>query len=380
MALSVELVTSLKRVQGQDWDALTAPDEPFMAHAFLSALEDSGSVGAKAGWEPAYVLVKDGAALVGAAAAYLKTNSYGEYIFDWAWADAFYRQGQNYYPKLVVAAPFTPATGRRLLMAPGADETTVRAALVGGLLNVVEQTGASSLHVLFTPQTEMGALGELGFIERYSMQFHWHNAGYGSFGDYLDALTSKRRKEIRRERRQVTESGAEIMAVPGTDVAKKDWEHLYHFYRSTVSMKGAYPYLTPEFFELLPERLGHRTLLFLAKRGGGTVAGTLNFQKGSHLYGRYWGASEDLPCLHFETCYYAPIEHAITHGLSRYEAGAQGEHKLSRGFLPTLTYSAHHIAHPDFGRAIRRFTRQEKAHVLESVAYYTSHSPFREDA
>ncbi len=377
--LDVEVAPSLRGVEPFVWNALVPEGEPFLEHGFLTALEESGSVGASSGWTPFYVLVRQGSHLVGAAAAYLKTHSFGEFVFDWAWADAFHRVGGRYYPKLVVAAPFTPATGSRLLVAPGAEVGRVREALLRGIVRLQAATRASSIHVLFAPQEEVDFLCNRGFLPRYGFQFHWQNKGYTCFDDYLSAMTHKRRSEVRRERRQVQQHGAEVVEVLGREATVSDWKAMEEFYRNQSDRMGGSPYLTPRFFQILREREADRAILFLARQQGETVAGTLNFRKGSHLYGRYWGSRVEVPCLHFETCYYRAVEYAITHQLTRFEAGAQGEHKLARGFLPELTHSAHFLGHPALREAIDGFLRRERDHIIGIVAEYRSHSPFRQE-
>ena len=384
--LYVEVLDDLRTIAAADWDALAGPDNPFVEHAFLAALEESGSVAPETGWIPQHLVVRPGdahgpdraAPLLGAAPAYLKLHSYGEYIFDFAWAQAAARPGLRYYPKLLLAVPFTPATGPRLLVRPGADVHAVSRALAEGAASLAEHSGLSGAHVLFSTDAEAARLATLGYSRRLSLQFHWHNAGYRDFDDYLDAFSAKRRKEIRRERRRAAAHGLTLRVLPGDALRPDHWRALEAFYRRTVAARGGTDYLTPRFFALLPERLAHRVVAVIAERDGRPVAGTLNFHKGSHLYGRYWGALEDLDALHFECCYHQLIEHAIAGGYSRFEAGAQGHHKLARGLLPSFTHSAHLLLHPGLAQAVDAFLLRETDHVRAEHAALSEHSPFRE--
>jgi predicted N-acyltransferase len=339
------------------WDALVGDDNPFVEHAFLALLEESGSVGRGTAWLARPVLVHADGRLVGAAPAYVRADSYGEYIFDWAWAQAATRAGLDYYPKLSVAVPFTPATGPRLLVHPDAPRDAVVDALLDGLEALAAAVGASGSHVLFHEARESEALEARGFVRRATHQYHWRNDGYASFDDFLGALRASARKQIRRERRE-----------------------LERFYFSTAQEKWGRPYLTPRFFALAPERVGRRALGVVARRDGVPIAGTLSFEKGAHVYGRYWGAVEHVPMLHFELCYYQLVEHAIRTGKRLVEAGAQGEHKLKRGFVPVAIHSAHRLVHPGLHDAVRRFVEQERDALGEALPEWAEHAPFRADA
>lgn len=375
--LHIEITDGVRGVDPAAWDALVAPDDPFTEHAFLALLEESGSVGPETGWVPRPVLVRRDGRLVGAAPAYVKSHSYGEYIFDWGWAQAARRAGVTYYPKLVVAVPHTPATGSRLLVAPHEDRAEVTDALVEGLRRLADDTRCSSIHLLFTTEAERHALGERGFLRRSSYQFHWQDTGYGSFDGFLAALRAPARKQLRRERRDAAALGLDVAVLRGDAIGAADWAAMRRFYHTTAAEKGAYPYLSDAFFDLAPRRVAHTALLVLARHRGEPVAGSLCFQRGRHLYGRYWGAAEDLPMLHFELCYYVPIDECLRRGWTRFEAGAQGEHKLKRGFLPTETCSAHWLRHPGLSRAVAEWLPHEAGAVAQEMAILAAHGPFR---
>ncbi len=359
---------------------MVGDDDPFVEHAFLSLLEQSGSVGRGSGWEPIHVTAWRRKRLVGALPLYLKTHSYGEYIFDWGWADAAMRLGASYYPKLVAMVPVTPVTGRRFLFAAGEDPAAVASRLIDGCLDVAESTKASSIHLLFLNGEEREWVARDGrLMERLSFQFHWHNEGYETFDDFLGTFRSSMRKKLRKERRIAAEADLEIAELRGDDLGPSDWRTLERLYRATCRRKGSYPYLTPEFFEMAPSALGTSSLIFAAKDGGRIVAASLNFEKGNHLYGRYWGASQRHDMLHFELCYYRLIEHAIEHRMRRFEAGAQGAHKLRRGLMPAPIYSAHWIRHPVLRQAIEEFLPREAASVRQQIRELSQHGPFRRD-
>ncbi|MBX3245918.1 MAG: N-acetyltransferase [Myxococcales bacterium] len=384
--MDVLVVSDLREVDPQAWDRLAGDDDPFAEHAFLLALEESGSVGADAGWLPVHLVVKDDAGrLVGALPLYLKEHSYGEYIFDWGWADAAARLGLEYYPKLVAMAPLTPATGTRVLVAPDAERARVVEALVAGLYELADQTSASSIHVLFVSDEERDDLvrasralrgDEDALAPRLSMQYHWRAAGDRAFDDYLARFRSSDRKKVRKERRAVEAAGIEIRAREASSLDARDWSLLRSFYRDTCRRKGSYPYLTDEFFELGPARLG-RALALMAYREGAPVAATLSFEKGRHLYGRYWGCVEDHEMLHFELCYYRLIERAIERGYTRFEAGAQGGHKLKRGLLPAPIHSVHWVRDPRLRFGVSDFLRREAAALRHQMDVLAAHSPFR---
>jgi len=378
--IEIQVISSMKEVQPDRWDALVQPDDPFTEHAFLHALEASGSVGPGTGWQPVHLLARQGEALVGAAPLYLKHHSYGEYIFDWGWAEAAQRAGVAYYPKLTSAVPFTPVTGRRLLTGPGPLNEPVCTALISGMRAVAKTTKAQSIHLLFTTEEEHALLvSDPDLIGRVTHQFHWHNADYTDWEDWLGHFRSRRRKEVRRERRQASESGARIRVLPGHALAAEDWAALDRFYRDTVQRKWAQAYLSPDFFSHAREHLGHRTLIFLADEQGTPVAGALAFQRGRHLFGRYWGCAPGWERLHFELCYHRPIDYCIEHGLSRFEAGAQGIHKIQRGLMPAHTWSLHQVAHPGLARAVREAMVHEGARIQEEMTLLKRHGPFRRD-
>lgn len=378
MSFDVELVTEIAAIDAAQWDALVGDDDPFIEHAFLLALEQSGSVGGDSGWIPLHVVARQGERLVGALPCYVKFHSYGEYIFDWRWAASAERAGIRYYPKLVAMVPFTPATGRRVLWADDCDAEQVVAALLQGVQAAREKLNASSVHLLFLSERERAVLlATSTLLARESLQFHWHNDGYRSFDDYLERFRSPLRKQVRRERKQAQGAGLDIRLLRGPDLGELEWQALYAFYVDTCRKRGSGPYLNQRFFELIAATHASRVLAVLAYRDGTPVAGTLNFQKGKHLYGRYWGCHEDVPSLHFECCYYRLIEHAIDTGLTRFEAGAQGTHKLRRGLLPALIHSAHDVTHPGLRRALVVDLRREIDAVRLEQAALNEHGPFR---
>jgi predicted N-acyltransferase len=375
-------------------------NDPFLAHAFLSALEASGSVGARAGCVPRLVLVRDGKGkgdgkgrLVGAVPLYLKTNSYGEFIFDWSWANAAHRAGVRYYPKLVAAIPFTPATGQRLPVRADAavDDAGVVAELLRGVRLVADDERASSIHFLFCTETEKrrlaegNAAGATRYIPRLSMQFHWRNRHaqqpdappFADFEDYLGAFRSRNRKQVRKERREAAAHGLTFRVATGGELEGRDWKALRAFYVANVERHGGVAYLSDRFFQIARETLADRLVSTLAYAGTRPVAGTINFERGAHLYGRYWGCLEEYEMLHFELCYYQLIERAIARRCTLFEAGAQGEHKLKRGLTPAFTHSAHWIRHPELGAAIAEYIRSEETAVVDQARYYEEHSPFR---
>ncbi|MDH5490783.1 MAG: GNAT family N-acetyltransferase [Myxococcales bacterium] len=378
--MQVEFVQELARVPAEAWDALVGEDDPFVEHAFLSLLEQSGSVGGRTGWHPRHVLVRHAGRLVGALPLYVKEHGYGEYIFDWAWANAAPRLGLDYYPKLVSMVPLTPATGRRVLLAPGIDRPAVVQALLDGCLSLAERIGASSIHLLFLSEEDRELLRpHHAFLPRLSHQFHWHSRGDRSFEEHLDRFRSSYRKQIRRERRAALESGLRIDFLRGEQIDAETWSRIGALYRDTCARKGSYPYLHPSFFELAPERVGGRARLARACRAGETVAISLGFAKGKHVYGRYWGASIDQELLHFELCFHQFIEHAIEIGAERFEAGAQGSHKLRRGLLPSPVHSAHWIRDPRLRELVGSFLPREAALVAREIEALGERSPFRRE-
>jgi predicted N-acyltransferase len=366
------------------WDACACPEaadggrplDPFTTHRFLAALEHSGSVGPGTGWQPCPIVLMEGGRIVAVAPLYAKSHSYGEYVFDHAWADAYARAGGRYYPKLQIAVPFTPVAGRRILTAPDAPDDA-RARLLAAAAGHADREGMSSLHVTFCTEAERIAAPQ-GFLHRIGQQYHWQNAGYGCFEDFLGALASRKRKAIRRERAAAQGFGGEIRALSGDAIKARHWDAFWTFYQDTGARKWGRPYLTREFFELLHETMRADLLLVLAERDGRPVAGALNFIGRDALFGRYWGAAEDLPFMHFELCYYQAIDWAIAQGLSRVEAGAQGEHKLARGYLPHPTHSLHWLAAPGFHAAVARYLDAERRAVGRDIAELAALGPFRQ--
>ncbi|HEY2132327.1 MAG TPA: GNAT family N-acetyltransferase [Acetobacteraceae bacterium] len=376
--LTLTLHPTIADIAANDWDACAGTDNPFVSHAFLSAVEDSGSASARTGWLPQHAVLRDGAGrVVAAAPMYAKSHSYGEYVFDHGWAHAFERAGGKYYPKLQVAVPFSPVPGPRLLVRPDADVGPTE--LAGALAQAGRQLNLSSVHVTFCTQQDWNMLGEAGWLQRLGTQFHWENAGYGSFDDFLGALSSRKRKTLRRERRDANAAGLEFVTLRGGDISRKHWAAFFEFYESTVDRKWGSAYLTRDFFSMLSERLGDAVVLMMAMRRGTPVAGALNLLGADALYGRNWGCRGDWPFLHFELCYYRAIDFAIANRLKRVEAGAQGEHKIQRGYLPKPTYSAHYIAHSGLRRAIAEFLEAEKLEKLEQMATLSEYSPFRRE-
>lgn len=377
-AVTVRVIGEITNIDPGQWDACAGPGNPFVSHAFLAALEQSGAASAERGWVPYHLAIEDdGGALEGAVPLYVKGNSFGEYVFDHSWADAYERAGGAYYPKLQAAVPFTPVPGPRLLVRPGADAAEVRQGLIAGCIAVVRKLGLSSLHVTFCDEAEWRALGENGFLLRTDQQFHWQNRGWASFEEFLDSLASRKRKAIRKERRQALADGIEIEVLRGADIETAHWDAFYRFYLDTGSRKWGRPYLNRDFFHRLGATMADRVALFLCRREGRYIAGALNLVGHDTLYGRYWGCIEDHRFLHFETCYYRAIEYAIDHGLARVEAGAQGQHKLARGYLPNQTFSAHWVRDPGFRDAIANYLTQERREVDHEIRLLGAHSPFR---
>jgi predicted N-acyltransferase len=367
-------------VPAEAWDACAGshPRNPSISHAFLSALEDSGSATARTGWQPQH-LVLDGpdGMVLGAAPLYLKSHSYGEYVFDWSWADAYERAGGHYYPKLQCAVPFTPVPGPRLLIHPGADTESVAATLIAGLTEIAHRSGVSSLHVTFPMRPEWERLGAAGFLLRRGRQYHFQNPGYRDFDDFLGALTSRKRKMIRKERAKVAETGISIRTLTGAEIEPRHWDAFYRFYMATSDRKWGSPYLTRAFFHRIGETMADRIALVVAEADGRPVAGALNLIGEDALYGRNWGCLGSHRFLHFEMCYYRAIDFAIERGLKWVEAGAQGEHKIQRGYLPTETYSAHWIADPGFREAVARFLDRERREVTAEIELLGDFGPFR---
>jgi predicted N-acyltransferase len=374
--LSASVIDRIEAVPAADWDACAGSDNPFLRHAFLKALEDSGSVGRKTGWLPQHLILSDeSGALQAAAPMYVKGHSQGEYIFDHGWADAYERAGGQYYPKLQVAVPFTPVPGPRLLTRGG--DADVREALIGALRSVGEQSKLSSLHVTFCTAEEAAVMGEAGFLHRIGVQYHFDNPGYRSFDDFLGALSSRKRKSIRKEREQVQEYGLTIRALGGAEITPRHWDAFFAFYMDTGDRKWGRPYLTRRFFDLLGQSMPENVVLMFAEKDGEPVAGALNLRGADCLYGRNWGCLEEYKFLHFELCYYQAIDYAIEHRLARVEAGAQGEHKIQRGYLPVTTHSAHWIAERSFRAAVADFLERERRVIQQEIAGLAEFSPFR---
>lgn len=383
-AAIVKITDNLLSVDPALWDACANPAgepyNPFISHAFLSALEESGSATRRTGWLPHHLLLEDSEGnLAGCIPLYLKSHSRGEYVFDHGWANAYENAGGSYYPKLQCSVPFTPATGRRLLAPVGPGREAAEDMLAGGAVELCKRLGVSSLHLTFLPERQWTRLGQIGFLQRTDQQFHWHNRGYDSFADFLGELSSRKRKMIRKEREKALENGIEIDWVTGSDLTEDHWDAFYAFYMDTGARKWGSPYLTREFFSLIGERMADDTLLVMARRDGRYIAGALNFIGSDALYGRNWGAVEHHPFLHFECCYYQAIDFAIERGLARVEAGAQGEHKLARGYLPSRTHSAHWIANASFREAVADYLSRERQHVDHDMAVLGEYAPFRHD-
>jgi uncharacterized protein len=406
--ITLEAVPSVGHVPAEDWDACASPQpdpndlnsldtlasplaaghscagsklayNPFVSHAFFSALEASGSAIVRTGWGPRHLLAKVDGKIAGIAPCYLKSHSQGEYVFDRGWADAYERAGGRYYPKLQVAVPFTPATGPRLLIRDEANRERIGDALASGLIALCDVSKASSAHVTFAPEAESKFLAQHGFLQRTDQQFHWHNQGFATFDDFLATLNSRHRKAIKRERRDALASDITIHCLTGSDITEDAWDAFFAFYMETGSRKWGRPYLTRKFFALIGESMPKDVLLVMARRNHRWIAGAINFIGSDTLFGRNWGAIEHHPFLHFEVCYYQAIDFAIRHRLKVVEAGAQGEHKIARGYLPQTTYSAHYIADPDFRRAIADYLKRERAYVAEAGRELTEAAPFRKD-
>jgi hypothetical protein len=350
---------------------------PFTRYEFFAACEESKSATARTGWRPCHLVIENDGAITGLMPMYLKSHSQGEYVFDWGWADAFQRAGGEYYPKLQVAVPFTPVTGHRLLVAAGAPLEETRNALLAAGATAVSELETSSLHITFMTEREWKDAGALGFLLRTDQQFHWQNDGYTSFDDFLSRLSSSKRKNLRKERAAVFNEGVEFEWLSGSDITEAHWDTFFEFYMDTGDRKWGRPYLTRDFFSRIGQSMGEQVLLIFARRAGRTIAGALNFKGGGVLFGRNWGCTEHIPFLHFETCYYQAIDYAIAHKFTRVEAGAQGEHKLVRGYMPVPTYSAHYIAHAGLRRAVGDYLKQERAAVAENIEALAEHGPFR---
>ena len=378
--MKLTVVSKLKSLPAEQWNSLALRDNPFVSHAFLSALEDHGCVGGNTGWQPQHLTLTDHGQLIGALPMYLKDHSWGEFVFDWAWADAYRRHGLDYYPKLVAAVPFSPVTGPRLLVTQNPDYNAelVRRTLIDGAIAHARHLNASSLHCLFTDPQDTSALDQTPLGRRLGCQFHWTNAGYRDFDDFLSTFSSAKRKKIKRERRRVAESGVEIRHYAGGELNAGQWHLLQGLYAKTCDEKGNMAWLPPEFFQTMGRELPNNTLVFFAYHQGKPVAGAFFMRSRETLYGRYWGCLEEFHSLHFETCYYQGLDYCIAEGIKVFEPGAQGEHKISRGFLPTATWSGHWLEHPRFNDAVEQFLAEEQRHMRRYMADLMRHSPYKQ--
>jgi len=379
MSLQLERVASLQAVASGAWNAL-AGDSPFLRHEFLTALERSGCVGRRTAWQPAYLLATQASELVGAIPLYMKHDSRGEFVFDWGWADAYERSGRRYYPKLVAAVPFTPATGARLLVRPGADVARVREELIAGALEAAAELRVSSLHVLFPIEAERERLAAAGLLSRKACQFHWHNDGYTDFDDFLARFSSAKRKKAKRERRRVAEAEIAFEHLRGDEPSDAEWDAIFEFYSRTFERRGRPPYLNRAFFAEIARTMPENLVIILARFRGTPIACAICFRGGDTLYGRYWGSAADFHSLHFETCYYQGIDYCIRERLAKFEPGTQGEHKISRGFTPSATWSCHWLGDRDFHDAVADFLARETHHVDAYMDELDDHVPYRDDA
>lgn len=372
------IATSIADVPAAEWNALGQGGVPFLRHEFLAALESTGRVGGTTGWTPAHVTLRDESnRLIGAVPLYAKAHSWGEFVFDFSWAQAYARYGDAYYPKLIAATPYTPATGPRLLVHPAADAGATRAALARTLVAYAETIGASSVHVQFPTAAEAAELTDLEWLPRLDCQFHWTNPGYADFDDFLATFTAEKRKKAKRERRRVQEAGIRFEIRAGAELDLATWTRVHALHAGTFHRHGHEPYLSLDFFRTVSETLPEALKVVLASRDHEIVATAILFEGADTLYGRYWGAGGDYHSLHFETCYHQGVEYAIRRGLKRFEPGTQGEHKIARGFAPTLTHAAHYIVEPGYRRAIAAFLREERAHIERYHAAASDHTPFK---
>lgn len=378
--LSVRTVDAIAQVGRDAWNRCAGDDNPFVCFDFLDALEESGSVTAKTGWLPQHAVLEDASGdVLAVAPMYLKNHSFGEYVFDHGWADAYERAGGRYYPKLQLSVPFTPVTGPRLLTPPGPNRDTLRRALLTAIIQVAEKIGVSNFHVTFATEEEAEIADKLGLLVRRGYQYHWHNRGYETFDDFLGELSSRKRKSIRKERRAVAEAGLITRALTGADLSNGAWDIFYQFYQDTYDRKWGSPYLTRAFFDIVTERIPDKVVLMLTEKDGVPVAGALNFRGKHALYGRNWGCAVDFKFLHFETCYYQAIDFAIRNGLQTVEAGTQGPHKVQRGYLPVGTWSFHWLRDQGFSDAVERFLDHERPAIEDDMHAMMQHSPYRDD-
>ena len=375
--MQVQVINSLEAVSAATWNALAGTANPFLRHEFLIALERNGSVGPGTGWAPSHLLLKDGDRLLASAPAYLKTDSWGEFVFDWAWANAYRQAGRSYYPKLVAAVPYTPATGPRILVANGVDKAQAAGALAEAGRLLCERRQLSSMHWLFPDAADADSLRKAGLSLRSGCQFHWTNGGYRDFSDFLDSFSSKKRKNVRRERRQAAATGLDFTIVAGNRIEAADWAAFHDYYRRTFHDHGNLPVLNLGFFQEIGRTLGSQVVMVQGRDAYGLQAAALLFRSDDALFGRYWGCREERPGVHFETCYYQGIEYCIREGLARFEPGAQGEHKIARGFLPSVTRSCHWIADPGFRRAVQQFLGHESMLIERYMEELHGHSPYR---
>jgi len=375
--MRTQVVQSISEINPSDWNGLLINDNPFVRHEFLLALEESGCASADTGWHPCYVLCKDGTGqLLGAMPLYLKTNPYGEFVFDFAWAGAYERAGLHYYPKLVAAVPFTPATGPRLLCPTGSDPLVARL-LLQEARELATRSGASSLHILFPDQHDRDKAEQEDMLLRKDCQFHWHNRDYESFDQFLNTFTASKRKKARRERRRVSEAGIVFRTLRGDELDDADWEDIMPLYTGTFMRRGREPYLNQDFFQRVASAMPDSLVVFAGYRAEEMVGVAICFRSDTHLYGRYWGANEFVDSLHFETCYYQGIDYCIEHKLNVFEPGTQGEHKISRGFVPTETWSAHWLSHPEFAAAVDEYLSNERRHVDRYMNFLGERVPYK---
>ena len=376
---TIRVLSSLRDVPAEQWDACAGSENPFVSHGFLSALEDSNSACSESGWQAQHLTALDeNGCVIAAAPVYLKSHSYGEYVFDWGWADAYERAGGNYYPKLLSAVPFTPAAGQRLLLHPDAPPEMTDV-LISGIIQLADKQNVSSAHITFLTEPEYHRCGDNGLLLRKGRQFHWENRGYETFNDFLATLTSRKRKAIRKERAAIVKQNIQMKTLSGSDITESHWDAFYQFYRDTTDRKWGHRYLTRSFFSLLQERLPERVVLIMAEHEGQWVGGAINLRGHDTLFGRYWGCLEEFKFLHFETCYYQAIDYAISHKLAWVEAGAQGPQKIQRGYLPRPTYSAHWIVDPNFRRAVQQFVEVEQQEIDQEMALLMRDSPYRNE-
>lgn len=373
-----EFLDSIAQAPASDWNRLVGSDYPFLQHEFLFALEKSGCTNASSGWKPHHLVLKNQSKkMIAVMPLYLKTNSMGEYVFDWSWADAYYQHGLEYYPKFVTAVPFTPSAGPRICVEPKENRENLLTIIVDETKKEAERLNASSWHILFPEKDLSASLSPLSLTQRQGCQYQWFNKGYNNFDSFLESFSSRKRKNLKKERKKIQESGIQFERLDGSDISAEQWQCFYKFYQNTYLVRGRSAYLSLPFFleiaRLMPEQL----LLVLAKKDEKYIAGALSFKDKNTLYGRYWGCDEEWQFLHFETCYYQGIEYCIDHELEKFDSGAQGEHKIQRGFEPVLTYSNHWISHPEFSAAIKQFIKEEKNHNSQYQQLVTKHLPFK---